>query len=209
MQEKKEHVRYVKKEDRRIRRTRSSIRRAFLELLNEKEYSQITVTELSERADINRKTFYAYYSGIEELLWDLEKDLLADYGEICTRTDFYIPEFDGRTYFQEISRIIDANLDVLTRLGDLGVLPDLVVRIKDMTVERFLEANASAQAQTDIRIVLTAEFLATGILAMFTRWTIEQKMDLDEFVDFAGILAIGGIREAFGRNQKPKPEKRA
>ena len=135
-----------KREDRRVRRTRSSIRRAFLDLLNEKEYTQITVTELSERADINRKTFYAYYSGMEELLWELEKGLVEDYRGLCDRTDFFIPMFDGKDYFQEISRIIDANLEILTRLGDMGVLPDLMVRIKDMTIERFLEKNTSEEA---------------------------------------------------------------
>lgn len=207
MKKSTEYTGNEKKEDRRIRRTRSSIRKAFLELLKEKEYGQITVTELSEKADINRKTFYAYYSGMEDLLWDLEKDLLADYGEICGRMNFYIPEFDGKTYFQEISRIIDANLDILTRLGDLGVLPDLVVRIKDMTVQKFLEKNTSAQAQTDIRIALTAEFIATGVLAMFSRWTRDSEMNLDDFVDFAGALAVGGIREAFGRNRSPQDKK--
>ena len=39
-----------KREDRRVRRTRASIRRAFLDLLDEKSYGQITVTELSESA---------------------------------------------------------------------------------------------------------------------------------------------------------------
>ncbi len=191
-----------KREDRRVRRTRSSIRRAFLDLLNEKEYTQITVTELSERADINRKTFYAYYSGMEELLWELEKGLVEDYRGLCDRTDFFIPMFDGKAYFQEISRIIDANLEILTRLGDMGVLPDLMVRIKDMTIERFLEKNTSEEAQTDARIILTAEFIATGALAMFSRWTMDPQMSLDAFVDLAGALAVGGIREAFGGSRE-------
>lgn len=193
-----------KREDRRVRRTRASIRRAFLDLLDEKSYGQITVTELSEKADINRKTFYAYYSGMDELLRELEQDLMADYEEVCTGINFTIPGFDGKTYFQEISRIIDANLEIIERLGDLGVLPDLVVRIKDMTVQKFLEKNAGAEAETDIRIALTAEFIATGVLAMFSRWTMDPRMSLDAFVDFAGALAVGGIREAFTRTYGPE-----
>ena len=193
-----------KREDRRVRRTRASIRRAFLDLLDEKSYGQITVTELSERADINRKTFYAYYSGMDELLRELEQDLMEDYEEVCTGINFSIPDFDGKTYFQEISRIIDANLEIIKRLGDLGVLPDLVVRIKDMTVQKFLEKNAGAEAETDIRIALTAEFIATGVLAMFSRWTMDPRMSLDAFVDFAGALAVGGIREAFTRTYGPE-----
>ena len=193
-----------KREDRRVRRTRASIRRAFLDLLDEKSYGQITVTELSEKADINRKTFYAYYSGMDELLRELEQDLMEDYEEVCTGINFSIPGFDGKTYFQEISRIIDANLEIIKRLGDLGVLPDLVVRIKDTTVQKFLEKNAGAEAETDIRIALTAEFIATGVLAMFSRWTMDPRMSLDAFVDFAGALAVGGIREAFTRTYGPE-----
>lgn len=193
-----------KREDRRVRRTRASIRRAFLDLLDEKSYGQITVTELSEKADINRKTFYAYYSGMDELLRELEQDLMEDYEEVCTGINFSIPDFDGKTYFQEISRIIDANLEIIKRLGDLGVLPDLVVRIKDTTVQKFLEKNAGAEAETDIRIALTAEFIATGVLAMFSRWTMDPRMSLDAFVDFAGALAVGGIREAFTRTYGPE-----
>ena len=47
--------------DRRVLRTKKNIRQAFLHLLSEKSLSQITVKELSDLADINRKTFYMYY----------------------------------------------------------------------------------------------------------------------------------------------------
>ena len=50
--------------DRRVLRTKKNIRQAFLHLLSEKSLSQITVKELSDLADINRKTFYMYYSNI-------------------------------------------------------------------------------------------------------------------------------------------------
>ena len=43
--------------DRRVQRTQKNIRNALSSLLSEKELSQITVKELSDKADINRKTF--------------------------------------------------------------------------------------------------------------------------------------------------------
>ena len=42
----------LKKEDRRVVRTKRSIRSAFAELLSEKDYNDITVTDIAERADI-------------------------------------------------------------------------------------------------------------------------------------------------------------
>lgn len=191
-----------RKEDRRVRRTRTNIRRAFLELLDEKNYTQITVTELAERADINRKTFYAYYTGMEDLLFDMEKEILDQYELLCSRVNFFLPNFNGMAYFGEINALIQQNLPLLNRLGRLGVVPDLVVRIKDMTVRNFMENNMGLEDQTDIRIGLTAEFLAMGVLAMFSKWRMEGEMDLSEFADFAGKLAVGGIREAFRDQEK-------
>ena len=48
------------KQDRRVVKTKRAIRNALVQLLSEKELDQITVKELADRADINRKTFYNY-----------------------------------------------------------------------------------------------------------------------------------------------------
>lgn len=42
------------KEDRRIRKTKSSIKSSFVELLNEKELEKITIQDIADRADISR-----------------------------------------------------------------------------------------------------------------------------------------------------------
>lgn len=47
--------------DPRIKRTRSLIQRAFDELLAEKGFGAITVQDITERAEVNRATFYAHY----------------------------------------------------------------------------------------------------------------------------------------------------
>jgi AcrR family transcriptional regulator len=58
----------VDKIDPRVRRTRGYIQGAFRELLNEKGFKSITVREITERADVNRATFYAHYADKYELL---------------------------------------------------------------------------------------------------------------------------------------------
>lgn len=64
--------------DLRIRRTRGAIQDAFISLMREKEYAAITVTDISERADINRKTFYAHYDTKEQLLAQLILSMFQD-----------------------------------------------------------------------------------------------------------------------------------
>lgn len=54
--------------DRRVARTKRNIRNALLELTSKKSLNDITVTELAERADVDRKTFYNYYDTVTDIV---------------------------------------------------------------------------------------------------------------------------------------------
>jgi AcrR family transcriptional regulator len=54
--------------DRRQRKSREAIFAALTELLSEKEFAQITVGEIIERADVGRATFYAHFETKDFLL---------------------------------------------------------------------------------------------------------------------------------------------
>ena len=57
-----------KREDPRVKRTRGLIVRAFGELVAEKGHHGLTVQEITERATINRATFYDHFRDQHELL---------------------------------------------------------------------------------------------------------------------------------------------
>ena len=63
--------------DRRTRRSRKAIFDAFEQLLSEKSYGSITASEIIERADIGRTTFYAHFETKDALLTELCRDLFA------------------------------------------------------------------------------------------------------------------------------------
>ena len=67
-----------KKQDARVRYTKMMIRSSFIELLREKPVAKISVTELCERAGINRATFYAHYADPSDLLRSIEDEILND-----------------------------------------------------------------------------------------------------------------------------------
>lgn len=64
--------------DRRILKTKRAIAIALLQLLAEKPMEDITITELTLKADINRKTFYLHYTSIE----DVAAELVLKAGEL-------------------------------------------------------------------------------------------------------------------------------
>lgn len=68
----------AKKQDRRTRYTRQTIKDTFLELLKQKSFTKITVTEVCKNAEINRGTFYLHYYDIYDVLSDIFNDMTQD-----------------------------------------------------------------------------------------------------------------------------------
>jgi len=87
-------------------RTRNKIRKAFAELLAERgTVKNITVTDLADRADITRGTFYNYYDNLyevgAELQSEIEKQIFAEYNQFASSDD--------------VERYIDQVFDFLAR----------------------------------------------------------------------------------------------
>lgn len=66
----------MKLEDRRVRRTKQLIKQSLIELMHEKPFKDITVKDITERADLNRGTFYLHYTDIYDLLSKIEDETL-------------------------------------------------------------------------------------------------------------------------------------
>ncbi len=64
-----------KRDDRRTQYSKRVIKEALFSLMQEKPINKITVKELCERADVNRSTFYAYYTDI----YDLNRKIIKEF----------------------------------------------------------------------------------------------------------------------------------
>ena len=67
-----------RKMDRRTRYTRQIIRDTLLELMGEKGFSHVTVTEVCKRAELNRGTFYLHYLDLNDVLDDIFTELMSE-----------------------------------------------------------------------------------------------------------------------------------
>jgi len=65
-------------QDRRVRRTRRSLRAALLGLIAERGYDKVTVQDVLDRADVGRSTFYAHFRDKDALFASCFDDLRED-----------------------------------------------------------------------------------------------------------------------------------
>lgn len=72
--------------DRRQRKSREAILRAFSSLLSRKRYEQITVQDIIDAADVGRSTFYAHFETKDMLLQAMCSDIFDHIfaGELCS-----------------------------------------------------------------------------------------------------------------------------
>lgn len=63
--------------DRRIRKTRESIFKAFTHLLAKKDFNHITIEEIINRADVGRATFYSHFETKDYLLKEFCEELFC------------------------------------------------------------------------------------------------------------------------------------
>ena len=158
-------------ENRNSRRSIRLLKEAFLRLLAEKPFDQITVSDVTREADLNRGTFYAHYDNIEGLLRATMEDITERVSLLMDqslRADF-----------------LDDPMPVLSRIGDyLGSDRALHEKIVSSTsVEPFINSlhemfrkkirerlrQDTSHPATKVDLV-TIEYLASGVLGTYRSW---------------------------------------
>ena len=77
----------VRKLDRRISRTRDTLGDALVELMQEKNFDEITVQDVLDRAGVGRSTFYAHYRDKQDLFLSDVEDFFELMSSLLTRNN--------------------------------------------------------------------------------------------------------------------------
>jgi AcrR family transcriptional regulator len=90
MSNKDERVAKINTSDRRVKRTKKLLRDSLFSLLQTKSINEITITELTEVADINRATFYFYYTDIFDMLDQIQNEAYEMFETVLQGTEEHI-----------------------------------------------------------------------------------------------------------------------
>lgn len=180
--------------DKRIMKTKRAIHAAMSKLLADKPIDEITVTELSEAAEINRKTFYNYYSSVYMVAEEMEDEIVARFDETLRRIDFDTLLKDPQTTFNTLARLIASDLDfygnILTNRNQVIFLQKIISSLK----ERVMTLYAS-QISADAELVeYVLEYIVAGMVSVYQRWFISgMKTDIEMLSRQISTLAVYGI----------------
>ena len=176
--------------DRRVVRTKKAIRAAFLTLMIEKGLDKITVKDIADRADVDRKTVYNYYRGVEDILGEIENELIASFE---TAMDSLAGEYDPKAYFIVLAGLIEKDMDLyelLMRSSHLSFVTKAVV-----VLNKWVQKALTKTRNLDTEKVATAtEYIAAGIFCAYRRWfASDRTKSLKEFSIELYELVIHGL----------------
>ena len=180
--------------DRRVIRTKKAIRNAFAQLLSVKKLEDITVKDIAELADINRKTFYSYYSGVYMIVEETENELVETF-EAAIR-DLPLDRLVKEPYllFSRLSAIINADMDFYEPLMKANQSSNLLTKVSGMLKQKVRESYAAFSHVDEATFNVMVDFTFSGLFSVYQSWfNSERRQSIEEISRTLGILCFEGI----------------
>lgn len=155
--------------DKRVIRTKKSIKAALFKLMEEKDISSITISELTKEANVNRRTFYTHYRNITDILDEIESDLVRELSRLMG--DFNPDEYRISAYnlFMGLNSLISEDFDYyfnVVRVDMRGMLlsrlRSVVKETTDLLMKRICRNSENAG--------LASAFIVGGFFNLYMEW---------------------------------------
>lgn len=197
----------TKKMDRRKARTRAFLRQALIEVIEDKGIEHITVSQLSEKADINRGTFYLHYTDAVDLL----EQVKAEMYEGLTKRMEQLNPYDYLAYaakgepdpmmvkvFEYYGEHADFFRAILGPKGD----PAFAVRIKEFLKKHHISKILDIQpdlAETILPKDYMVEYFAASNLSILLHWMETGMRESASTIALMITQILGnGVRQLYG-----------
>ena len=188
------------KPDRRVQRTRTLLKNALMQLIDEKGYDAVTIQDITERANLGRTTFYLHYVSKDDLLLDHHQDFAShivlqplSYDELMN--DRPAPAFaqflqglaDGKAIYLKVTNGKDA--DLILQGVRQQMMDNLSASLQD----------AFADSQPTIALEMLVNYIIGAQLTYIDWWlTNRTSYDAQTVAEMLHQLQRAAVRDAFG-----------
>ena len=174
----------MEKQDKRYIKTHEKIVKVFKEIILEKEYREITVSEISRRADINRKTFYRHYDSMYGVLEELQQEIIGDLSELQSFCSLPLSFEQYRNIVEGFIRILNKNRELHKRLFCSGDYRFVFDRIRATMTKRMDTSISLQKVFGEKQNQLFIDFFSYGFLFVVGDWLAsENPLPEKEFIE--------------------------
>ena len=187
--------------DKRVMKTKRAIHSALTQILSEKPIEEITVTEIADAAEINRKTFYNYYSSVYMVAEEMEDEIVMRFEETLRKIDFDTLLKDPQTTFITLARLITSDLvfyeNILTNRNEVFFLQKIITTLKQRIMTLYADEIAMDREMAEYVL----EYIVAGLVSVYQKWfTSGKKMDIEYLsssVSVPGSMFYSGSKRRY------------
>ena len=183
--------------DLRIVKTKKAIRRAFFELLQTKDVQSITIKEVAELAEIDRKTFYSHYSAIYELVDELEDEAIKKVADLVYDIDGYNLFSDPKVMVEVLQTLTEDEAFSYLRYLCIKSNADLLWKFKDTVKARMISEFKPRLNIDDTVLSMVVDYTIAGITTCYQNWLRQGKPisvnKLSEEISKIAVFGLSGL----------------
>jgi len=168
----------MSQESQRVIETKERIRDAFFDLYAVKKIERISIKEITEKAQLNRGTFYVYYKDIYDLLEKTEDELLdelivkiKDIVTLILREEDIDPFLPPLEFYQRYSKFLRVLLGVN---GD----PNFIHKIKTLIKKTLRELFQKEKIPNVENMEYVIEYISSAQIGIISYWMVVNNMEL-------------------------------
>jgi AcrR family transcriptional regulator len=162
----------MSKVDRRILKTQEALKKAVIELMSEKNFDDITIQDLSDRANVSRGTIYLHYVDKYDLLDKLIETHINELRERCeavAEMDFINGSLIWTEYFE-------SNFSFFSMMLASKGAPYFRNRFLDFLLEEFRdEVDVTQGKNQGLNKDLVVRFVASAYVGVVEWWFMNEK----------------------------------
>ena len=182
--------------DPRVKRTRQLLMQAFMELLQEKSFTAITIQDITEKATVNRATFYAHFSDKYALMDSL---LREQFQAVAAQQLPANPTWDMHT-LRALIGVVFNFLGALHRHCPPGSVQfdPLMMRVVQQEIAellmRWLKLAQGTRMRPSARLDIIAPLLSWAIFGVASQWSYEgQEPSVEEMTKQVLLILTQGV----------------
>ena len=183
----------MKKEDLRVTKSKLAIKQAFIELVEIKGYSKVSVSDIAKKANINRNTFYLHFEDKEYLVKEILQEHISKIEDALGTTIFNnfdeINETQVRWGIRNLLKLIEPEVE----LYRIFILDKDLTGSFNYVNKAIKNALAKVLGVRNPRSNMVFEYAISGIMGVVSQWIVYSNANIHEMAKIIAKMAYTNL----------------
>ena len=146
------------------------IEKCFFEIIKGKHYEEVTITEICQKMNMPRKSFYRYFDGKDAIIQSMINHVILDYNSFCRNEANRPEQATLKSEFEMFFTFWKGKKDLLQTLDKSGLIGYLVENATSFAMSEFNDVRKYLTDSGDDDKMVAYQFLISGLMTMMISW---------------------------------------